>query len=415
MHRRLAKVVALVLLGVLLATLPGLVGCGGGGGTTAVNEIKYGWVWDFTGRAAKGTTELLGGMQDYFRMLEDTGNPLPVKIKVLTYDGRSEASRVLAGYVWMKGQGVDMVSMAPHDMMTLRSDFQADQIPCFASSTLNVNLDSQWMLTQYGSPEAQLDVIMQWIIDNWAYNTKGKPKVGYVGLAGVPFYEYQRADVEDWTVDHPDKFEWVGAQMAPSTTTSWAAEISKLKVCDYIMMGMSGPPIASFLIEAKNRGVTSMLAGPLESALAFWGLVKGAVPESALDGIISGYYYPWISEDVPVINAVKEWAPKYHSEKEMESIYLGTGEWMGWSIGMIVEDAVRRAAAEVGAENVDKMVLFEALKETNMTVEGFAIPWKVTAKANALMRGVKLLRYDGVSAHDWVLLQDWKVPAVLGD
>ena len=414
MHCKLTKVVALVLLGVVLATVPGLVGCGGDGGT-GVKEIKYGWDWDFTGRAAKGTTELLGGMQDYFRMLEDTGNPLPVKIKVLTYDGRSEASRVLAGYIWMKGQGVDMISCAPHDMIMLRSYFEADQIPCFSASTLNANLDSEWMLSEYGSPEAQLDVIMQWVIDNWPSYATRKPKVGFIGLAGVPFYEYQRATVEDWAVtDHPDKFEWMGSQMAPSTTTSWAVEISKLKTCDYIMVGMSGPPLASFLIESKNRGVTSVLAGPLESYLAFWGLVKGAVPESALDGVISGYIGPWINEDVPFINAVKEWAPKYHSQKEMEEIYLGTGEWMGWVIGMILEDAVRRAADEVGAENVDKMTLFQALKETNMTIEGFPIPCKVSAKANALLRAVKLLRYSS-SAGDWQLLQDWKVPAVLAD
>jgi len=414
MHCKLTKVVALVLLGVILATVPGLVGCGGGG-EPGVKEIKFGWVWDFTGRAAKGTTELLGGMQDYLRMLDETDNPLPgVKIKVLTYDGRSEASRVLAGYVWMKGQGADLISCAPHDVAMLRPSFEADKIPFFISSTMNVNLDSEWVVSQYGSPESQLEVILQWIQDNWQ-NYPTKPKVGFVGLAGVPFYVAQRDTVEKWAAtNHADKFQWVGAEMAPSTTTSWAVEISKLKTCDYIMVGMSGPPLASFLIEAKNRGVTSVLAGPLESYLAFWGLVKGAVPESALDGVISGYFYLWWNEDEPVVNAVKEWAPKYHTQAEMNNMYQGTGELMGWALGMIVEDAVRRAVANVGAENVDGIALLQALKEVNMTVEGFPIPWKVSAKANAILRAVQLLKYSA-SAGDWQLLQDWKVPSVLAD
>ena len=408
-------VVFACLMVALLASLPVLAGCGGGT-EPGVKEIKYGWDWDFGGRASKGTTELLTGMVDYFKMLEDTNNPLPgVKVKVLTYDGRSEPARVLAGYIWLKGQGVDLMSCAPHDVQMLRPQFEADKIPFFTASTMNVNLDSKWEISETGSPEAQLDVIMQWIIDNWKDYATRKPKVGFVGLAGIPFYESQRDTVVRWAqTDHPDKFELGAVEMAPSSTTAWAAEILKLKTCDYIIVAMSGPPLASFIIEARTRGVTSVLAGPYESALAFWGLVRGAVSESLLDGIISAYYYQWWNQDVPVIKQVKEWAAKYHSQKELSEFYLGTGVPMGWGLGMMLEDAVRRAVAKVGAENVDGAELLQALQDINMTVEGFSIPWKVSAKANCIMRGVRLLQYK-TSAGDWTLLQDWKVPAVLAD
>ena len=41
---------ALALLCLLIVALPSFIGCGGGESTT--KEIKYGWIWDFTGRAS---------------------------------------------------------------------------------------------------------------------------------------------------------------------------------------------------------------------------------------------------------------------------------------------------------------------------------------------------------------------------
>ena len=62
--RRLSKVAVAVLLMTLLASIPGLAGCGGGAVKTT-NTIKYGWCWDFTGRAAYGVTHTFQAVKDY--------------------------------------------------------------------------------------------------------------------------------------------------------------------------------------------------------------------------------------------------------------------------------------------------------------------------------------------------------------
>jgi hypothetical protein len=411
MSRKSIKVVVFVLLGILLATLPGLVGCAGEEKATG-KEIKYGWLWDFTGRAAVGVTQVFQGFKDYLRMTEEE-DPIPgVTIKLVTYDTKSESARVMPGYVWLKGKGVDIMSAAPQDTEVLRSRFEAEQMPFYSLSNILSMLDSEWLVSLFGPPEGVIEVLLQWIMDNWEdYPTK--PKIGFVGLSGVPFYESQLETAEEWMSDYPDKFEYVGAQMSPSTTTTWAIEIGRLKESDFIIAAMSGPPLASFLIEARNRGYEGKLVGPMESFLAFWSLMKGAVPEEALDGVVVGVYQPWWNDTGAFMTQVKEYTEEYYSPDDVETLYLGTGQYNGWAAGMIFVDALRRAVDEVGAENVDGIALYQALKETNMTVEGFGSPWRITEEANCFMQTVRLMEYSS-EVGDWVVITDWSLPPCLG-
>jgi hypothetical protein len=411
MRSRLMRMVALLMLTVLLAGVPGLVGCAGE--EAAGNEIVYGWLWDYTGRAAVGVTQVYQGFRDYLRMVEET-DPIPgVQVKLITYDTKSDASRVMPGYMSLKAKGADIMTAAPHDTQVLRTQFEADQMPFYSLSNMIPMLDCEWLVSLFGPPESQVEAIMHWIMDTWDGYPDTKPRVGFVGLAGVPFYEGQRDTVEDWVDDNPTKFNYVGAQMAPTTTTLWSSEISKLEDTDFIVVGMSGPPLASFLIQSKQSEYQGRLAGPLESVMAFWSLVKGSVPEEALDGIVSGLFMPWWNDTGPFMTEAKEYAEKYHSASDLESIYLGTGQFNGWSTGMIFVDALRRAVADVGADNVTGKDLFDALKETDIDVEEYGNPWKITAAANCYMTTVRLYEYDS-SVGDFVVLTDWYLPPSLG-
>ncbi len=210
--KKLARVVALVLAVALLASVPGSVGCGREEGRG--NEVVIGWEWDLTGRAALAVVQVYDALRDYLTL-----NTVPgVDIKVVPYDAKSDPARVPGGYEWLKGRGLDVLSAAPQDVLLLRSRLEADQIPVFQVSNILATLDSDWIFSEYGPPESQLEVELQWITDTW--EGAEKAKVGFVGLSGVPFYESQRDKVEAWVAEHPDDFEWLGAEMAPSTTTS---------------------------------------------------------------------------------------------------------------------------------------------------------------------------------------------------
>lgn len=408
MRRRLTKVAVLVLLGVLLATLPGLVGCAEE--KAAEKEIVYGYLWDFTGRAALAVTDMYNSMMDYLRMVEEE-NPIPgVKIKVITYDTKSEGARIPPGYVWLKGKEMTILSAAPHDCELLRSRFEEDKIPVFESSNLLSTLDSEWLVSLYGAPESQIEILMHWIMDTWEGTEK--PKISFIGLGGIPFYEAQRDMTEAICEQYPGKFEWLGDEMPPAGTMTWAPEVGRLMGSDFIMMGMSGPPLASFIKEARARGYENKFTGPLESFFAFWELVKGAVPLEDLDGTISGTFFPWWNDDIPFILERKEYIDKYRPG-EAERLMLATGGFSGWAIGMILVDAVRRAVEEVGAENVDRLVMRDALRETDMVVEGWGNPWKLIENINCLDRSVKLVEYRAAE-DDWFAITEWEIPPSLG-
>lgn len=417
MRRKLAKAAVLVLLGLLLATVPGLAGCGDddGGTVTETKEIKYGWLWDMTGRASLAVVQLYDGLTDYLTMIEEE-DPIPgVEIKVITYDTRSEPARVIPGYVWLKSQGVTLISGAPHDIESLKSRLEPDQMPVLEVSSMLSNLDSEWIFAEYGTPESQVEAQMHWIMDNWEdYPTK--PKIGFVGLSGVPFYEGQRDQALEMTTDYPDKFEWVGAQMSPVTTVSWTQEVNNLMDSDFIFAAMSGSFLANFTMEARARKYDKTLIGPMESFWAFWEQVKAIVSSEDLDGVISSSYYPHWDEDVPFIREIKAEMEKTLTPEEMESAMTGTGRLGGWAVGQILVDAVRRAVDEHGAENVDALALKKALEETDIdaVAEGWGNRWKIEGDINVFARTIRLYRYNGAQDKWLPIVDDWLAPPSLG-
>ena len=408
--KKATKALAFILLS-LLVTVPALVGCGSA--SQGANEVQYGWIWDFTGRAASAVTQTYDGFRDYIRMVSEE-DPIPgINIKLLIYDTQSDVSKVPIGYEWMKNAGADILSAAPQDTELLRSRFESDQIPFYALSNLESMTDCQLLTTLYGPPQLQLEVQLEWIAKNWTgYPTK--PRIGFIGLTGVAFYVSQEATVREWTADHADQFEWLGSEMVPSTTSSWATEVLRFKNADFIFASMSGPPLASLVKEARARGFAGKFMGPSETYFSFYMLLRSAMSPDQLNNIVAGTYTPWWTDASPFMTEVEEYYRKYHGSGKLDSIQKGTGQFNGWAAGMIFVDAVRRAAKEVGAEKVDGLAIHKALQETDLTVEGWGNPWKLpgNGKVNYFAQTVRLVQYDS-SIDNWKGITDYIVPPFL--
>jgi hypothetical protein len=405
--RRL-RIPVLVLLCLLLVALPSFLGCGSKESTT--KEIKYGWIWDFTGRASSGVTQTYVGFKDYLRMVREE-DPIPgVKISLEIYDTQSDAAKVPLGYDYMKGQSVDIMSAAPQDTELLRSRFESDQIPFYALSNIKSMVDCQWLTSLYGPPELQIEAELEWISQNWdGYPTK--PKVGFIGLAGVSFYVSQEATVREWVLAHPDDFDWLGSSFAPSTVSSWALEIEKYKKADFIFASMSGPPLVSLLEQARAKGYSNTFMGPSETWFSFYMLLRAGVSPANLDNVIAGTYTPWWGDSGSFMDEVEKYAQKYHSADELTTIHQGTGQFNGWAAGMIFVDAVRRAVKEVGAENLDGIAIHNALKETDLSVPGWGNTWKLPDRddVNYFAQTVRLVEYKS-DIDNWVAITDFMYP-----
>lgn len=407
----LLKRAALGFLVMLLVSATGLTACGGGSATEEDNEVIFGVLADFTGRAAVGTTETYNAFKDYLRMAEEKELLPEASIKVLTYDTRGDFSRVMPGYVWLTSRGAQILgAFNPGDIELLRSRVEEEEIPVLGTPAMFSILDCDWFAFAYGPVDSELEALLQWIVDNWdSYPTR--PKIGFVGLTGITFYETQLAMVEKFCAAHPDEVDWVGAEMAPTTTTNWAGEIGKLSGCDYIIPVMSGPSLASFIKEARSRGYTNKFAGSLENVVGFWPLVRDAVPPADLDGLVVAGYYPWYTDDVGFIREVKEYTEKYRPD-QADLLMTGTSPMVGWTWGNALVAAVKGAMEEVGVENIDSLALREALFNLDLELDGFGNRWKMREGVHCLGQTVRMYEYDA-DAEAWTAISDWYQPASL--
>ena len=76
---------------------------------------------------------------------------------------------------------------------------------------------------------------------------------------------------------------------------------------------------------------------------------------------------------------------------------------------MVLVDTIRRAAAEVGPENVDSLALNNALKSIDMTVEGYGEHLKCHEGSNILHRMLRVVEYRAAD-DDWFAITEWFLP-----
>jgi len=418
MRKAVIKKVSLVFISLLLVCLAGLVGCGDDK-KTGTSEITFGFLGDLTGPGAYAVGEVYYGLRDYFRMV-DNDNPIPgVKAKVITFDTRSGYTRVPPGYEWLKGQGAGVIGViSGPDTVMLLDKFESDKIPSTGMSSTSELQGHPWNFALYSTPdgqqEAQAEVLLEWVMDNWDYQAEGRsPKIGHAGLAGFRTSDTYQIGVDRILAAYPDKFEWAGFQRAPMGSSDWTLEVIKLIDCDYIVLSMYGTSSVSFAKQARLRGYEGGLLSGMEAFPGYWQLVRTAVPADDLYDCIYAHYIPTSNDPGSFMTEVWEYAVKYHSEAEANSLMAGTGYPSGWAWGLWVTDAIRRAAEAVGAENVDGTAMREALAstDTEMVSKGLGNDWKIDQSNGVFWCAETQRIYEwSITEEVWISTGDW-VPA----
>lgn len=250
---------------------------------------------------------------------------------------------------------------------------------------------------------------MQWITQEWDYSQR-KPRVAFIGLGGVPYYEGQLERAKAAYESNPGEYESFKWQMPPATTTSWATELGRLMDSDFIITALSGPPLVSFTKEARSRGYWNRLVGPFESYLAFWSLVKDAVASEDMDGVVTLSFGPWWDDDVPFIREVKELSQSLLSPAEYEATKTQPYRITGTAEGMVLVDVVGRAA-EDGI--INSSAIRDAAANTDMYLDGWGNEFVLSEGMNCFVQTMKLLEYKA-SEGKWVSISDWVRPPSLG-
>jgi ABC-type branched-subunit amino acid transport system substrate-binding protein len=413
MKRSALKATILVALGLLLAILPGLTGCAKNEAES--KEIVIGILADFTGPAGYAIGTALAGTFAYFRQFEEENLIPGTKVKLVTYDTRTDYSRVVPGYVWLSGRKADMLLVvAGSDIALLKDRLAEDRIPALGFQSSPVLLGSPWVFTLQAPAGWQGEALVEWIMETWDYEGEGRPPtVGVVGSTTETTSFYLDAIIP-FMQANPGKFDWAGAERAPMTTSSWAGEVSRLKDCDFIIVTTTGPATVSFVKEARARGYGGPYVSGVEGLAAFWDLIRAATPADQLHNCYHAAFQPYWEEDVPLITELKASLQKYYPDK-VEKLMEGNPPVTGWMTGIVFAEAIAKALDKVGPENVDGTALRDAMEETDMTIEGFGHPLRFTAEENFLYRAQRMFDWS-VADEKWVHITDWfLVPSAGGD
>jgi len=407
MSKRLTKVVALVLLGVLLAILPGLAGCG----QKEIKgvEIRVGFQGDFTGPASAAIRTVYDAFMDYLDTAEKENLLAGAKVKVITYDQRTDYSRYTPGYVWLQGQGAKvMLFPSATDIQMNEKRFAANEIPAVATTALDSLRASEWAFFLYETHEAQTAGCFQWIVDTWDYQGKGRnPRVGHIGYLGLVPTIAAQAGIDQFLAANPGRIEWVGAKLAPIATSTWAAEAKALLDCDYIFLTTFGAAAGTVVREARLRGYQQAFISHSMVFPGYWGLVESIVAHSDLYGIYHQQQVPWCDE-LPFATEWKEALVKYHPGAYAEREIRLSGYSTGWAWGICMIDVIKRAIEKVGAENVDGPAIRDALatSDLDMTSQGWGGTWIISTGNHILIHTAKTYQWS-VEQGKWIAISEW--------
>jgi hypothetical protein len=411
MVRSRAKALVLLLLLAMLAGLPVLSGCGGGGGQET-NVVVFGWMADQTGAASTAFREVDWGFIDYLDWMNEN-DPIPgVDIKVIRYDSRLEDARVPMGYEYLVEKGMDLLLIfSPNDMDITISNQEQDKIPGYAFTPTLTTATSEWGYGFAMSQQQEGIWIMEDTVPRWEALNMGRPmKVGHLGMRGWDTSDAIKEGIQAWIAAHPGKATFKEVT-GSSSQTAWASEVAALKDMDMIIFEGFGASSATFLGELGVRGYKGWIHGTDSSFLGYLSLITETVSHQYLDGIRVPHAYPLFSDDTEYTRTIEAYLEQ-HRPSQVASLKGGTTYVSGWDEAVLLAAVVRKAAQDVGANNIDGTALKDALKNLDVTIPGRGGTFKMAGEYHQLFPYYRAAEYraaenDVFTVGEYKVAQNW--------
>ena len=407
--KNLLKGVALVgVVLVLLATA--VVSACGGGGIKETNTVTLGWLADQTGPSSLAFEQVMMGMNDYLAQMKVTNPISGVNLKIITYDTRLELARFPGGYQWLKGQGMDvLLGYQPITPAMTQPDQAADKIPQYNFDAWPTTMDADWVYCYMYTVQLEARATLDYLINQWwpTQNIDRPVKVGWVGNPEQDTHpEFEKGF--NYTLEqNPGKAQLIKAG-GSSTQSAWASEVAAIEDCDVIMLSTVGTSTATFLKEAIQRGYKGQIEASTLSVLGVWDLVTAVTPKSSFNGMLIPHFYPLWTDNTPYVQQASEVLTTNHPA-EAATLKSGTTWISGWLTANILCEAVRDAAAKVGAKNVDGAAINDALLALNIEIEGMPnITLANSGAHHVLQPECRMIRYDAAQ-DNWYAITDWFV------
>lgn len=355
--------------------------------------ITIGLLTDFTGVAASGLRPYTWAVQDLAERINQE-DPIPgVKLRIAAYDTKYDPSRDIPGYEWVREKGAKVI-LTPLSASgeILKSFAERDKIPLFSAGVSMPLIEPPgWVFCPRPPYSYNGKTLLKWISEQWP-NYPTKPKIGTVGWSVSSGIERSKGPSE-YCQAHPDKFEYVGAFLAPSGVMAWTGETEKLKDCDYVYSAMpAGLPLSTFIAEFRAKGYTAKMIGDMDE-WAFKDMLEDKCGKEAIDGSWAANPQGWWTSPSPLIELAKDLLYEYHPQEAEAVMSAGHGYCGGVVYMSLFFGILREAVEEVGAENFDGQAFYDTAMNFKMTPEGFE-EWTFADGTRFAMRHTQIWEYD---------------------
>jgi len=407
------RLAILVILGLALAAVPGLVGCGGAE-TEKVNVV-VGSLADFSGAASSAVVPTVDAYEEAIIYYQEKDPIKGVIFDFPHYDHQLNYAKTKDGYDFLKSQGMDFLyCMGGTERDILASFVAEDHMPTFGSYATDLTLALPFIYTQTPTQTWGSEAQMQWIAETWDYSG-GPPKIGHQGWALSTSDEIQLG-IQN-ALDDPDyagKFNFVAFDKATMTNAAWTASYAKFKNCDYVFVSSVGNSLSTFVSQMRSLGYQGWFLSGCNQFPGYWTAVQATTPAASLYKCGYAWWGPILGSDNPADWYQDMLATIKVNHSDWAKRLTSTGPISGWHMGYITWDVIRRAVEKVGAENLDGDAINEAFLTYEKNFEGTGNVFKITANRHTGLWTHQMVVWN-VDSSKWEVTADgkWYDPLVV--
>jgi len=346
-NKRLSIATAVICLALVVAALPFVSACGGGG--AEVKTLKVGITTPSTGPAAEKGSPMGHANLDAIKYInEELGGVKGYPIEVVWLDNAYDAAKVVTNVKKFMDDGCLMFATSSSKMMTAsmeianRAEFPG--LVCFNAPIIHRPPQHIYgQMTDYGDDwSAFADYYMKNI-----WKGPGKPKMALHLLNNSTGY-----GARDAAKAGADKMgiEIVAIEEHPTTTMSEMESLTRVKALNPDVLYISSTPAPTAII-AKNAFQLGMYPG-ITIGCGHASFTKALVDIAGAD-IVEGVYgvFPTASwgDNVPGMAKVIEYCQKEHPNDEGNMDYITS-----WAQSLVIAEILKKAVENAGYDVLAK-------------------------------------------------------------
>lgn len=386
----------LVFLAAILA-----VGLTSAPGPAAAREVMFLDLTDFTGPVAGLALPGSLGLEDYIKDINARGGVQGVKVKYVGVDTRYDVARMLSSFKrYRRDEAVLAINIVSTPFGKVLKEITAKEklavtIPGDGEYQAHVGNFFTWGPTYQDAFAAAMD----WVVADWKKQGKtGNPVVGHLAWDSPYGREPLRGGKE-----HAEKLgiRLLNPEFFPSGTPKHDVYLSRLDSAgaNYIYVACVDPAPTNVLRDAAAMGLNKKI----QFITDYWGptaLGVGTHPEAVEGAVVVSFFLRGEeAKNHPIIRRIWTTYQKDPPEKMNETYGMG----IVW--GMTFEAALKDALQRVGADKLNKEVIYESYQRlTGMSREGIT---GACAYSSSSRRGSQEVKFYRCSKGKIVPITDW--------